>query len=134
MDDAYSVQTTALDSGLEMGEPEPVEQLQALKSGNAFLVADAWGDVKSGADGLFDEDTRILSRLMLRVGGQRPSRLTSGVSQDNVFFTFHGTNRPCRPWAESRRRAASCIWSGGASCGTDACSNASASPTTVART
>ncbi|HEV2082022.1 MAG TPA: amylo-alpha-1,6-glucosidase [Brevundimonas sp.] len=97
MDDAYSVQTTALDSGLEMGEPEPVEQLQALKSGNAFLVADAWGDVKAGADGLFDEDTRILSRLLLRVAGQRPSRLSSGVSRDNVFFTFHGTNRPLPP-------------------------------------
>jgi glycogen debranching enzyme len=93
MDDAYSVQTTAL----ETGEPEPVEQLQALKSGDTFLVADAYGDVKSGADGLFDDDTRILSRLALMVGGQRPSRLSSGVSQDNVFFTFHGTNRPLPP-------------------------------------
>ncbi|HEV7229499.1 amylo-alpha-1,6-glucosidase [Brevundimonas sp.] len=93
MDDAYSVQTTALDAG----EPEPVEQLQALKSGDAFLVADAFGDVRSGADGLFDDDTRILSRLVLTLGGRRPSRLSSGVSQDNVFFTFHGTNRPLPP-------------------------------------
>ncbi len=93
MDDAYTVDMAAL----ETGEPEPVEQLQALKSGNAFLVADAYGDVKSGADGLFDEDTRILSRLMLTLGGNRPSRLSSGVSQDNVFFTFHGTNRPLPP-------------------------------------
>jgi len=93
MDDAYTVQTTALDTG----EPDPVEQLQALKSGDAFLVADAWGDVKSGADGLFDDDTRILSRLVLTLGGRRPSRLSSGVSQDNVFFTFHGTNRPLPP-------------------------------------
>jgi len=93
MDDAYSVQTTALDAG----EPEPVEQLQALKSGDAFLVADAFGDLRSGADGLFDDDTRILSRLVLTMGGKRPSRLSSGVSQDNVFFTFHGTNRPLPP-------------------------------------
>ena len=35
----------------------------ALKDGDTFLVADGWGDMKGGADGLFDHDTRILSRL-----------------------------------------------------------------------
>jgi len=60
-------------------------------------VADGWGDLREGAEGLFDNDTRILSRLVLRVGQARPSRLSSGVSQDNVFFTCHATNRPLPP-------------------------------------
>jgi glycogen debranching enzyme len=43
-------------------------------------VADAWGDLKDGADGLFHQDTRILSRLVMTAGLARPSRLSSGVS------------------------------------------------------
>ena len=93
MDDAYTVKVTALESG----EAETAEQLQALKAGDCFLVANGWGDLQDGAEGLFDNDTRILSRLMLRVGRARPSRLSSGVSQDNVFFTCHATNRPLPP-------------------------------------
>ena len=93
MDDAYTVQVTAL----EGGEAEATEQLQALKAGDCFLVADGWGDLRDGADGLFDHDTRILSRLILRVGQMRPSRLSCGVSRDNVFFTCHSTNRPLPP-------------------------------------
>ncbi len=92
MDDAYTVKVTALESG-----EETPEQLQALKAGDCFLVADGWGDLREGAEGLFDNDTRILSRLVLRVGQARPSRLSSGVSQDNVFFTCHATNRPLPP-------------------------------------
>ena len=93
MDDAYSVQTTALDSG----EQESLDALMALKAGDVFLVADHLGDLKGGADGLFDHDTRILSRLAMTVGRSRPSRLSSGVSQDNVFFSCHSTNRPLPP-------------------------------------
>lgn len=94
MDDAYSVQTTALEAG---GEPEALDQLQALKAGDTFLVADGWGDLRGGADGLFHNDTRVLSRLILTVGQARPSRLSSGVSRDNVYFTAHSTNRPLPP-------------------------------------
>jgi len=93
MDDGYTVQTTAADSA-EVGG---LENLQALKDGDTFLVADSWGDLKGGADGLFDHDTRILSRLVMTVGLARPSRLSSGVSRDNVFFTAHTTNRPLPP-------------------------------------
>ena len=49
MDDAYSVQTTAADNSDQDG----LETLMALKDADTFLVADHWGDVKSGADGLF---------------------------------------------------------------------------------
>jgi len=93
MDDAYSVQTTAADTNDQDG----LETLMALKDADTFLVADHWGDVKSGADGLFDRDTRLLSHLVLTVGRARPSRLSSGVTKDNVFFTCHSTNRPLPP-------------------------------------
>ncbi|WP_292032891.1 MULTISPECIES: amylo-alpha-1,6-glucosidase [unclassified Brevundimonas] len=93
MDDAYSVQTTAADTNDQDG----LETLMALKDADTFLVADHWGDVKSGADGLFDRDTRLLSHFVLTVGRARPSRLSSGVTEDNVFFTCHSTNRPLPP-------------------------------------
>ena len=73
MDDAYTVHTTATESG----EVDGLERLMALKDGDTFLVADGWGDLKGGADGLFVDDTRILSRLVLTVGKARPSLLTS---------------------------------------------------------
>ena len=95
MDDAYSTQLAAADSGT--GEADSLERLMALKDADTFLVADGWGDMAGGADGLFDSDTRVLSRLVMTVGGARPSRLSSGVSQDNVFFTCHSTNRPLPP-------------------------------------
>ena len=93
MDDGYSVQTTAADTAETAG----LENLLALKDADTFLVADAWGDLKGGADGLFDHDTRILSRFAMTVGGARPSRLSSGASKDNVYFTCHSTNRPLPP-------------------------------------
>lgn len=93
MDDGYSVQQTAA----ENAETGGLDTLQALKHADTFLVADNWGDLKGGADGLFDHDTRILSRFVMTVGLARPSRLSSGVSRDNVFFTAHTTNRPLPP-------------------------------------
>lgn len=93
MDDGYSVQQTAADSA----ETGGLDTLQALKDADTFLVADNWGDLKGGADGLFHRDTRILSRFVMTVGMARPSRLSSGVSRDNVFFTAHTTNRPLPP-------------------------------------
>jgi glycogen debranching enzyme len=74
----------------------PLKML-ALKSGDCFLVADGHGDILGGSDGLFDADTRILSRLRLRIGGVGPTLLSSGISTDNVLFTFHGANRPLPP-------------------------------------
>ena len=93
MDNAYRVQTNATESGGADG----LERLMALKDGDAFLVADDWGDLRGGADGLFVDDTRVLSRLVLTAGNARPSLLSSGVSQDNVCFTCHSTNRPLPP-------------------------------------
>jgi glycogen debranching enzyme len=66
----------------------------ALKHDFAFLIADGLGDVTGGRDGLFVNDTRVLSQFTLALGGAAPSLLGSGVSQDNVFFTANLTNRP----------------------------------------
>lgn len=93
MDDAYNVQVTAGESQ----DVDGLEQMMALKDADTFAVADIWGDMKGGADGLFDRDTRLLSRFVMTAGMARPSRLSSGISQDNVFFTAHSTNRPLPP-------------------------------------
>ena len=56
MDDAYTTQLTAGESV----EASGLEQLMALKEGDTFLVADGWGDMKGGADGMFAGDMRML--------------------------------------------------------------------------
>lgn len=83
--------------------PEPERNLQrlfVLKAGDTFLVADAWGDLYGEEDGLFSDDTRLLSHFRLGLAGQRPSLLSTGVSQDNLYFTAHLTNHPLPPLGE----------------------------------
>jgi glycogen debranching enzyme len=75
--------------------------LFALKSDDAFLIADSLGDVLGHSDGMFDSDTRVLSRFTLRLAGQRPSLLGAAVSQDNVFLTSNLTNHPLPPLGEA---------------------------------
>jgi glycogen debranching enzyme len=65
-----------------------------LKDADTFLLADALGDIHSGEDGLFSNDTRMLSRFELAMAGRRPSLLGAAISQDNTTFTAHLTNRP----------------------------------------
>ncbi len=47
--------------------------------GNNFLVADDRGDVLTGSDGLYYNDTRYLSRWRLTLNGERPQLLSSGT-------------------------------------------------------
>ena len=72
-------------------------ELISLKDGQAFVVGDQNGDMIGGADGLFDRDTRVLSRLVFLIGDRHPTRLSSTLSRDNAVFTFHGTNRTLPP-------------------------------------
>jgi glycogen debranching enzyme len=65
-----------------------------LKDGNTFLLADALGDIHDADDGLFTNDTRMLSRFELVIGGHSPSLLGASINQDNTLFTAHLTNRP----------------------------------------
>jgi glycogen debranching enzyme len=69
----------------------------ALKTGDSFAVCDAYGDISGEGDGLFRNDTRMLSRFVLDIGGAQPSLLSGTVSHDNVFFTADLSNRPLPP-------------------------------------
>jgi len=71
----------------------PLRQF-ALKHTDTFVVADARGDIAGTDDGMFRDDTRVLSRWRLRVAGESPALLASDVSRDNLYFTAHLTNRP----------------------------------------
>ncbi len=94
MDDAPNL-TSALD---ETHDDDSARLRQpALKDGDCFLVADEHGDILGGVDGLFDGDTRLLSRLGLLIAGKKPSQLSAGVTSDNVMFVFNGANRPLPP-------------------------------------
>ena len=81
--------------------PEQAEVASAdqhvLKSGDTFLVNDPLGDITGIDDGLFVNDTRVLSSLRLTFGGRAPSLLSGSVSSDNATFTAHLTNRPLPP-------------------------------------
>lgn len=66
----------------------------ALKHGDTFVVADSYGDIRGQGDGLFCNDTRMLSRFQILLSGERPSLLSGAVSQDNVLFSANLTNHP----------------------------------------
>lgn len=55
--------------------------VQVLKHGNVYLLTDAFGDIHpdSRGLGLYHGDTRLLSCLILRVGGERPVLLQGSV-------------------------------------------------------
>src|SRR5437660_182636 len=82
-------------------EPRGPIGLFALKHDDTFLVADALGDVTGEGDGLFRDDTRVLSRWQLSIGGRPPSLLGAAISRDNVFFRANLTNRPLPPLGDS---------------------------------
>ncbi len=66
-----------------------------LKYGDTFVVVDNHGDIGAsagGADGLFHEDTRFLSRLELLVNGRQPILLSGNARDDNTLLTIELTN------------------------------------------
>src|SRR5262245_38701069 len=77
----------------EIEEPRVPQRLYALKDRDTFIVADSHGNIAGAADGLFHDDTRILSRWELFLGERSPTLLSGAISQDNVYFTSHGLNR-----------------------------------------
>jgi len=81
----------------ETGEPRVPHRLFTLKDRDTFVVNDAYGDIVGAADGLFHDDTRILSSLRLSMGGRPLVLLGGAVGQDNVLFTANLTNRPLAP-------------------------------------
>ena len=77
----------------EIEEPRTPTRLFALKDRDTFVVADSSGDILGGADGLFHDDTRILSRYRMLLGATPPTLLSGAMSQDNVLFTAHTLNK-----------------------------------------
>ncbi len=62
--DQPQVQTD--DAAALPAQPEAVQgrdasRLHALKDGDTFVVADAFGDIYGDGDGMFHNDTRVLS-------------------------------------------------------------------------
>jgi glycogen debranching enzyme len=92
MDDLAPAPEAVVEPG-EIHEPRVPHRLHALKDKDTFVVADDYGDIQGAGDGLFHNDTRILSRFSLLLGDKPPSLLSAAISQDNVFFTFNGANQ-----------------------------------------
>lgn len=69
----------------------------SLKAAHSFAVSDALGNMSGGAEGMFRNDTRVLSHWILEIGGARPSLLSGAISHDNVLFTADLTNEPLPP-------------------------------------
>jgi glycogen debranching enzyme len=68
---------------------------RSLKHDDTFAVIDSHGDMGSsagGLDGLFDKDTRYLSRLELLLNGTQPLLLGSNLRDDNALLTTDLTN------------------------------------------
>jgi glycogen debranching enzyme len=81
-------------SAEEPGERRGLLPRFTLKDSDTFLLADALGDIQGKDDGLFTNDTRMLSRFEISVAGRRPSLLGAAINRDNTLFTAHLTNRP----------------------------------------
>jgi len=63
------------------------DRTRVLKHGDLFAVFDRLGDMElSGPPelGLYHQDTRFLSRLVLRLEGKRPQLLSSTIKEDNA--------------------------------------------------
>jgi glycogen debranching enzyme len=67
---------------------------RSLKHNDTFAVLDGRGDIdtSAGTDGLFQCDTRFLSRLELLINGVQPLLLASNLSDDNFLLTIDLTN------------------------------------------
>ena len=83
-----------MNASLDSGSRRGLLPRFTLKDGDTFLLADALGDVHDREDGLFTNDTRMLSRFELSIANRPVSLLGAGVSQDNTTFTAHLTNHP----------------------------------------
>lgn len=75
-------------------------RLFTLKHADMFAVFDGRGDIRGGierlesretADGLFQDDTRILSRFLLTIGSAGPRTLSAGLTADNALLTIDMT-------------------------------------------
>ena len=60
-----------------------------LKQGDVFAIFDRFGDIEalgSGSAGIYHHDTRFLSKLVLKLAGERPLFLSSTIKEDNAVL------------------------------------------------
>jgi glycogen debranching enzyme len=68
---------------------------RTLKHGDTFVVFDPYGDAQAGgasSEGLYHDDTRFLSSLILSINGERPLLLSSTATSDNEILSADLTN------------------------------------------
>jgi glycogen debranching enzyme len=71
------------------------DRTRVLLNGDTFAVFDRSGDIQPvgfGQQGIFHKETRHLSRLEMRLSGERPLLLSSTIREDNVLFGVDLTN------------------------------------------
>jgi glycogen debranching enzyme len=71
------------------------DRTRVLLHGDTFAIFDRYGDIHPvgfGQQGLFQKDTRYLSRLELRISHLRPLLLSSAVREDNIVLAVDLTN------------------------------------------
>jgi len=71
------------------------ERTRVLKHGDTFAIFDRYGDIRTvgtGQQGVFQGDTRMLSRLELRLGSAHPLLLSSTVTEDNSVMAVDLAN------------------------------------------
>ena len=70
-----------------------------ILEGSQFLVADARGDVASGVEGLYADDTRQLSRWTMTIDGRTPELLSSGTGDyaSATIYLSHDAGSPSHP-------------------------------------
>src|SRR4051812_18935352 len=71
------------------------ENAIALKSDDSFGVFDKYGDIKSIGDtalGFYYKGTRFLSRMELKINGDKPFILSSFLNDENEMQTINLTN------------------------------------------
>lgn len=71
------------------------DRQMVLKYGDSFAVFDRFGDVHpigSGAQGIFYEGTRFLSKTELLIDNRRPLLLSSALKEENEILTVDLTN------------------------------------------
>jgi glycogen debranching enzyme len=71
------------------------DRTRVLKHGDSFAIFDRFGDIErfgAGELGIYHQDTRFLSKLVLQLRGERPVLLSSTVRDDNASLAVDLTN------------------------------------------
>src|SRR5205085_12522970 len=74
-----------------------------ILEGATFCICDELGDLVRDTHGFFTQDTRFLSRLVLRINGERPLLLSSR-SEEHTSELQSQSNLVCRLLLEKKNK------------------------------